>query len=79
MVIADNLDFPVIEESLVRTDLYTADEMFMTGSAAEIVPVRSVDGRVIGDAGPITMELQKAFFRVVRGEDSEYEEWLERV
>ena len=79
MVIADNMDIPVIEESLVRTDLYTADEMFMTGSAAEVVPVRSVDGRVIGDAGPITLELQKAFFRVVHGEEPEYMDWLERV
>jgi len=79
MVIADNLDYGVIEESLVRTDLYTADEMFMTGSAAEVVPVRSVDGRVLGDAGPITLELQKKFFDVVHGADPDYEEWLERV
>lgn len=79
MVIADALDYPVIEESLVRTDLYTADEMFMTGSAAEVVPVRSVDGRVIGDAGPITLELQKTFFRVVHGEEADFEDWLERV
>ncbi|MDI6711873.1 MAG: branched-chain amino acid transaminase [Anaerosomatales bacterium] len=79
MVIADDLGYPVIEESLVRTDLYTADEVFMTGTAAEVVPVRSVDGRVIGDAGPITLELQKTFFRVVRGEEPAYEEWLERV
>ena len=79
MVIADNLEYGVIEESLVRTDLYTADEMFMTGSAAEVVPVRSVDGRVIGDAGPITLELQKKFFDVVHGADPDYEEWLERV
>ncbi len=79
MVIADALDYPVIEESLVRTDLYTCDEMFMTGSAAEVVPVRSVDGRVIGDAGPITLELQKIFFRVVHGEEADFEDWLERV
>jgi branched-chain amino acid aminotransferase len=79
MVIADSLDYPVLEESLVRTDLYIADEMFMTGSAAELVPVRSVDGRIIGDAGPITLELQKMFFRVVHGEEPDYEEWLERV
>lgn len=79
MVIADDLGYPVIEESLVRTDLYAADEVFMTGTAAEVVPVRSVDGRVIGDAGPITLELQKTFFRVVRGEEPAYEEWLERV
>ncbi len=79
MVIADALDYPVIEESLVRTDLYTADEMFMTGSAAEVVPVRSVDGRVIGDAGPITLELQRIFFRVVHGEEADFEDWLERI
>lgn len=79
MVIADDLGYPVIEESLVRTDLYAADEVFMTGTAAEVVPVRSVDGRVIGDAGPITLELQKTFFRVVRGEEPAYEEWLERL
>ena len=79
MIIADNLGFPVIEESLVRTDLYCADEMFMTGSAAEVVPVRSVDGRLIGDAGPVTLELQKTFFRVVHGEEPGYEEWLEHV
>jgi branched-chain amino acid aminotransferase len=79
MIIADNLGYPVIEESLVRTDLYSADEMFMTGSAAEVVPVRSVDGRVIGDAGPVTLELQKTFFRVVHGEEPGYEEWLEHV
>ena len=79
MVIADSLGYDVIVESLVRTDLYTADEMFMTGSAAEVVPVRSVDGRVLGDAGPITLELQRTYFDVVHGELPEYAEWLERV
>lgn len=79
IVIADALDYPVIEESLVRTDLYTADEIFMTGTAAEVVPVRSVDGHVIGDAGPVTLELQKAYFAAVRGQDPVYEEWLDRL
>ncbi|HEY5541390.1 MAG TPA: branched-chain amino acid transaminase [Coriobacteriia bacterium] len=79
MVIADDLGYPVLEESLVRTDLYTCDEMFMTGSAAEVVPVRSVDHRVIGPAGPITLDLQQTFFKVVHGEVAEYDEWLERV
>jgi len=78
MVIADDLGYPVIEESLVRTDLYTADEVFMTGTAAEVVPVRACDGRVIGTPGPITKDLQETFFRVVRGEESDYEEWLDR-
>jgi len=79
MVIADDLGYPVLEESLVRTDLYTADEMFMTGSAAEVVPVRSVDHRIIGPAGAITLDLQQTFFKVVHGEVAEYDEWLERV
>jgi branched-chain amino acid aminotransferase len=79
MQIAVDLGYDVIEESLVRTDLYTCDEMFMTGSAAEVVPVRSVDHRAIGPAGPITLELQKAYFRVVHGEEPEYFDWLEQV
>lgn len=79
MVIADDLGYPIIEESLVRTDLYMADEVFMTGSAAEVVPVRSVDGYPIGQAGPITLDLQATFFRVVRGEEPDYAEWLDRV
>lgn len=51
----------------------------MTGSAAEIVPVRSVNHRTIGLAGPITLELQDTHFRVVHGEESEYDAWFERV
>jgi branched-chain amino acid aminotransferase len=78
MVIADNLGYPVIEESLVRTDLYMADEFFMTGSAAEVVPVRSVDGYSLGEPGPVTRELQDAYARIVRGQEPEYEEWLDR-
>jgi branched-chain amino acid aminotransferase len=79
MIIADDLGYPVLEESMVRTDLYTASEFFMTGSAAELVPVKSVDGHVIGKPGPITTHLQATFFRVVHGEEEAYEEWLDRV
>ncbi len=79
MTIARDKGYTVVEQSLVRTDLYSADEMFMCGSAAEVVPVNSVDGRVIGEAGAITKELQKAFFAVVKGEDPAYEAWLDRV
>jgi branched-chain amino acid aminotransferase len=79
IALAQDLDFDIIEASLTRADLYTADEVFFTGSAAEVVPVRSVDHRVIGDPGPITLAIQKAYFDVVRGKDSEYEYWLERV
>ena len=79
MTLARDKGIEVREASLVRTDLYTCDEMFMTGSAAEVVPVHSVDGREIGDPGPITLDLQKSFFSVVKGEDRTYEAWLDRV
>ncbi|MBS3974062.1 MAG: branched-chain amino acid transaminase [Actinobacteria bacterium] len=79
MTIARNLGHEVRESSLVRTDLYTADEMFMTGSAAEVVPVHSVDGRRIGEPGPVTLGLQDYFFRVVQGKEPAYAAWLEHV
>ncbi len=79
MNLACALGIEVRETSLVRTDLYTADEMFMTGSAAEVVPVNSVDGRVIGEPGPITVELQKYFFRVVEGKEPAFAHWIEHV
>ena len=79
MQLAVDMEIPVLEESLIRTDLYAADEMFMTGSAAELVPVSSVDGREIGKPGEITKKLQKAYFDVVRGELAGYDDWLEYV
>lgn len=79
MNLARAMGIEVRETSLVRTDLYTADEMFMTGSAAEVVPVNSVDGRVIGEPGPITVELQKYFFRVVEGKEPAFAHWIEHV
>lgn len=81
MTIARDRGYEVVEGSLVRTDLYTADECFMTGSAAELVPVRSVDRIKVGSgkAGAVTLELQKAYFDAVRGEDPNYEHWLTRV
>ena len=79
MTIARDKGIEVRETSLVRTDLYTADEMFMTGSAAEVVPVHSVDGREIGDPGPTTLDLQESFFLVVKGGNPDYEAWLDRV
>lgn len=79
MRIARDKGYEVVERSMVRTELYTADEMFMCGSAAEVVPVRSVDGREIGDPGPITLELQQTYFRVVGGQEPAYASWLEHV
>lgn len=77
--IACDLDIPVIEEPLTRSDLYIADEMFMTGSAAELTPVASVDNREIGGRGPITEQLQARYFDVAYGRVPEYEEWITRV
>lgn len=79
MVLADELEIPVIEESLTRCDLYIADEVFMTGSAAELTPIGSVDDREVGKPGEITRRLQDRFFEVVYGHDEEYVDWLTEV
>ena len=79
IALAQDLGFDVVEASLTRADLYVAEEVFFSGSAAEIVPVRSVDHRPVGEPGPITLAIQEAYFNVVRGRDAEYDYWLERV
>lgn len=79
MRIATDLGVPVQEANLVRSDLYTADEMFLTGTAAEVVPVRSVDERQLGDPGPITKKVQEVFFATVKGELDQYSAWNEYV
>jgi branched-chain amino acid aminotransferase len=70
---------PVVECELVRSDLYTAEEAFFTGTAAEVVPIREVDERVLGEPGPVTRRLQAVFRAATRGQDPRYAEWLERV
>ncbi len=79
MQIAFDLDFPIIEENIVRSDLYIADEAFFTGTAAEIVPIREVDRRVIGEPGPITKVIQDKFFSIIKGKEEEYIDWLEII
>lgn len=79
MVLADELEIPVIEESLTRCDLYIADEVFMTGSAAELTPIGSVDDREVGKPGEITRRLQDRFFEVAYGHDEEYVDWLTEI
>ncbi len=76
--IAQDLGVPVKEEKFTRDSMYIADELFMTGTAAEVTPVREVDNRRIGkgEPGPVTKRIQEIFFRAVRGEDSKYREWL---
>ncbi|MBC8194410.1 MAG: branched-chain-amino-acid transaminase [Acidimicrobiia bacterium] len=77
--IADDLGIPYVQGNLLRSDLYTADEAFLSGTAAEIVPIRSVDERDIGDPGPVTRAIQEVFFEAVRGKRPEYAEWNEHV
>jgi len=77
--IARDLGYEVRYQAMIRTDLYLADEMFLTGTAAEVTPVRAVDDRSIGDGapGPVTKEIQSTFFSAVRGEIPHYHHWLE--
>ncbi|MGE0867165.1 MAG: branched-chain amino acid transaminase [Kofleriaceae bacterium] len=71
----------VQEAPIARDELYTADEVFLTGTAAEITPVREIDHRKVGrgEAGPITRRLQEAFFSVVKGNDTKHDHWLSYV
>jgi branched-chain amino acid aminotransferase len=81
MELANDLGVPIEEGMLTRSDLFFADEIFFTGTAAEVTPVREIDGRKIGSGarGPITERLQKTFFQTVRGENKKRENWLNYV
>ena len=79
MTIARDLGYEVLEEQLLRHDLYLADEAFLTGTAAEVVPIRSVDDRVIGDPGDITRKLQETYLATVHGQVERYKDWPELV
>jgi branched-chain amino acid aminotransferase len=78
MQLARDLGYTVEERSLIRPELYLADEVFMTGTAAEVTPVRSVDDQELG-AGPITLQLQQAYWDTVHGKNERYAEWLDLV
>ena len=80
MTLARDLGYEVVEQQFTRDELYIADEAFFCGTAAELTPIREVDRRVIGRgaAGPISLELQEAFFEIVRGKNPKYEAWLHR-
>ena len=71
----------LVDERFTRDELYIADEAFFTGTAAEITPIREVDNRTIGSGkpGPVTKELQAAFFDIVHGRDSRHADWLTPV
>lgn len=74
----DDMQLEVIEKQITRDEVYTADEAFFTGTAAEVTPIRSLDDRDIGDgtAGPVTREIQQRYFDVVNGKDQQRIDWL---
>ncbi len=77
--IAADCGIPYETGNLLRSDLYTAEEAFLTGTAAEVVPIRSVDNRLIGDPGPVTRRIQEVFYEAVSGKLERYREWNEYV
>jgi len=79
--LAAELGYQIHEKRITRDEVYIADEAFFTGTAAEVVPIRELDGRVIGSGarGPLTEKLQTMYFDSVRGNRSENSEWLEPV
>lgn len=81
IAIARDLGVETKELMLTRSDLYLADEAFLTGTAAEVVPINSVDDRVVGMGRPgeITLEIQKVFFGAAKGEVEKYKDWLDYV
>lgn len=81
LTIAHKMDLPVKEGRFTRDEMYIADEMFFTGTAAEITPVREVDDRRVGTGkpGPVTKRIQEKFFDIVRGRDALFQHWLDTV
>ena len=80
-VMEKEMGLKIKEERVTRDELYIAEEVFLTGTAAEVTPVREVDDRKIGigKAGKIALELQKTFFNIVKGGSKKYEKWLTYV
>lgn len=81
MQIAKDSGVEMGEEFFDKEALYSADEVFLTGTAAEVTPIREIDKKQIGEGkpGPVTKKLQEKFFEVIRGKDTKYEKWLDFV
>ncbi len=81
MTIAGDLGYEVEYSNILRSDLYTADEAFLTGTAAEVVPIASVDDRPVGSGkpGPVTQRIQEIYHDTVRGRVDRYKDWVEHV
>jgi len=81
ITLARDKGYSVIEERFTRDELYTADEAFFTGTAAELTPIREVDDRQLGAGrrGPVTEDIQQSFFDIIKGKNHNYEHWLTYV
>ncbi|HEY0916914.1 MAG TPA: branched-chain amino acid transaminase [Solimonas sp.] len=81
MQLAQDNGLKIVERRITRDEVYVADEAFFTGTAAEVTPIREVDNRPIGSGsrGPVTEKLQKQYLQLVKGESSQYPEWLSHV
>jgi branched-chain amino acid aminotransferase len=77
--LAKDEGIPVVERELARAELYIADEVFVTGTAAEVCPINEVDDHPIGEPGPITQRLQERFFAATLGRDPRSAGWLDYV
>jgi branched-chain amino acid aminotransferase len=79
MQIARDLGYEVVERDIARAELVLADEVFLTGTAAELTPVREVDDHPLGEPGPVTREVQRTFHDALRGRGDRYLDWLDIV
>ena len=76
--IAQDLGYTLVENAIIRSDLYLADEVFMCGTAAEVTPLRSIDDHEIG-VGDVTRAIQSAYLDTVRGKSERWSQWLDHV
>lgn len=81
MAISRDMGIPIVIRDILREELFLADEAFFTGTAAEITPIREVNGRIIGNGGrgELTARIQAKFFEIVQGKDERYHHWLDFV
>ncbi len=79
--IADHLGLKIRETNITRNELYLAEEVFFSGTAVEVTPIREIDHHVIGKGvpGPVYQKISEAFFKTVRGEYPEFKKWLTNV
>ena len=81
IALAEEAGYPVIEKRITRDEIYIADEAFFTGTAAEVTPIREMDGRTIGSGsrGPVTQQLQTGYFDLVHGKLDKHSAWLSYI